>query len=246
MSLENISILISLIIIIIAIIFSYFRSTKYNKELDEKVVSIILSDLSDKLENKIFENLDLNRIKSIMEDHSVEDFLDVDSINYIMNIIINDLYDVLYSFILEELGTLKEKDLISNGVYKIVKNNKNIADTITYNAIYKIIDSEPVQKEIESLAKEYWNSYEEELIDLEESNVPDSDGFIEDIEKEGFEYESPENEEEINEELNPQTDDEIDFDSSIDEVVNEDEEEITYFFDSKGRKRDKKTGRYTK
>ena len=240
-----IGILIGLVLIIACIIFLYFRKKKIEEYADTES-KIFLSDLTSSIVGVIDDYLTMDNFKKVIENHYLDDF--ADSENYIMNIVVNDLYEKLYDFILEELEKMSHKDNISKAMYKLIKNSRNIPDSSTYNFLFHILDSDSVKHEIDSLTSNYWEEYKKQLDELEDkhSNISE-DEYIENLEDEpSFEPEKEDPDEINEEEINPPSDEEIPFDENIDEVIEEGEEEVSYFFDSKGRKRDKKTGRYTK
>lgn len=240
-----IGILVSFIILIAVILFVYIRKKKTEEYVDSES-KLFLSNLTSAIIDTIDDYLTLENFNKILEDHYSDDF--TDSENYIMNTVVNSLYDNLYDFILSELEKESDKDKLSKAMYKLIKKNKDNPDTTAYNFIYHILDSEDIKSAIEDLSIEYWKNYGKELDELESKHEFDKySEYVEDLENESEFVPEKEDEDEIDEStINPPSDEEIPFDSSIDEVIEEGEEEVTYFFDSRGRKRDKKTGRYTK
>jgi len=240
-----IGILIGFLFLVCLAVFIFIRKKKAKDIYLESESKLFLSDLTSTVMDVIDDYLTNDNFKKILENHYSDDF--VDSENYIMNLVVNDLYDKIYDFILSELEKMSTKDPLSKAVYKFVKKSKDIPDSVVYNFIYHILESDNIKLKIENLSLDYWNNYTKELDNLENEYQFSNENDYVDLEKESDFVPEKEDEDEIDESsINPPSDEEIPFDESIDEIIEEDEEEVTYFFDSKGRKRDKKTGRYTK
>lgn len=240
-----IGILIGFLFLVCLAVFIFIRKKKAKDIYLESESKLFLSNLTSAVMDVIDDYLTIDNFKKVLEDHYLDDFVDSD--NYIMNLIINDLYDKIYDFILLELEEMSTRDSLSKSLYKFVKKSRDIPDSIVYNFIYHILESDNIKLEIENLSVDYWEKYRKELDDLEDEHQFSNEEDYIDFEKESDFVPEKEDEDEIDESsINPPSDEEIPFDESIDEIIEEDEEEVTYFFDSKGRKRDKKTGRYVK
>lgn len=239
-----IGILIGFLFLVCLAVFIFIRKKKAKDIYLESESKLFLSNLTSAVMDVIDDYLTIDNFKKVLEDHYLDDFVDSD--NYIMNLIINDLYDKIYDFILLELEEMSTRDSLSKSLYKFVKKSRDIPDSIVYNFIYHILESDNIKLEIENLSVDYWEKYRKELDDLEDEHQFSNEEDYIDFEKESDFVPEKEDEDEIDESsINPPSDEEIPFDESIDEIIEEDEE-VTYFFDSKGRKRDKKTGRYVK
>lgn len=245
METKMISMIVSLIIIVAAIVIMFIRISKNKSIYTNLDTQNFLNGLKKSILELANKHLTIDNITKLINKDSGEF---IESENYMVNVITNDLYETLYKFIVEEAQKYLDKDIISNAVYKLILKNKDIANSITYNFITSIIESKDIKDVIYELIDKYWEDYTETLDKIEEENsnyVNEDDYYVDDTDPKDIEYEKSEIEE-SDEDINPQSDEEIPFDPNIDEVVEDGEEEVTYFFDKKGRKRDKKTGRYTK
>jgi hypothetical protein len=248
------SIYIPIITVVVLGIIVFFISYKRRPSEEHKnEVNKFLNSMLEMCENLIVNILD-DIEKSIKEDTEIESLEDF----------IKEYSDYIEKSIRDAVITaaedLKDGDSFSKIAYRLlIKKNyldKFIESLITDENVGKKLaaiweESMKVRIELASKVdeeledkydeKDYYEDEEFDRIDLEESKT------LEESIKDLPEEERKKEEEKIAN-LNPQkdTDEEEDYDENDSSMELVESEEVDYFFDSNGRKRNKATGRYMK
>ena len=232
---DSILTIIGGLLILIAVIVVIFVKLKNEPTEEDKDQALeFLYGLSDVIYQKvvsIITEFDISKYDSIEE-------LEVD--------ILSDIYDDIWDYVEEEIKSYDSDDLFTAIAVKVI--NKEFVT----NFVDDLLNQFDISNKINSI----WAANFEakvNLVDTDESvdSYKDQSLYVEDLNENNLEpaiiVEPTEEELAL---LNPPTDEgEGDIynpeDSSV-ELIEDNEEELDYFFDSKGRKRNKATGRYMK
>ena len=214
-----------LCLIILAVVIRFkSKPSAYDKEEAEK----FLKGLSETFYNKmlsIVSTVDINSFSSL-EDLEVS--------------ILNEIYDVIWDYVEEELEEASKSDIITAMVLKVLNKNFVIKFVDKLIEEYKINDNlcSKWNKKLESASE----TIEAEDKDLQEK-FSNSEEFIEEFSENDLK--EAENVEPTAEDLAsiiPPSDEEKEYNPEEDESVELIDDEI--YIDANGRKRDKKTGRF--
>lgn len=228
-----ISIIGGLVILGLIILAVYIRMKKNPSIYDKKAAQEFLEGLSNVFYDKIMEIV--NGIN----------FSDFNSIEELEAKVFHDIYDTIWEYVSKELEEASKKDILTALVLKVI--NKEFVDKFIDNLlenediIPKIENgwktskieatSDQILKEEEKVAKEFSDKsqYNE---DFNKEDLPKG-GDVIDVDEEAAKNLVP---------AKDVSEDDLKYDTENDDSVEIMDDET--FVDSKGRKRDKKTGRY--
>lgn len=230
-----------------SIIYFYILEPKTKREVDD-----FLNGIIDIVYTNIKEQIDANSDIDIKEllDRDVSNSNINEDTDTVVNMLIKVIYDSTVDIVLTEVEKNKNNNFISKLAYRMLTREyvekfvskcfdmyyvKLELNDLCVNVVKKSFEEEE-ETESEYLDKFSGPDYVENSEDVPLEPVQTleetlNDPSVPEEEKEKIRYEL--------DQLNPQSEEEKD---EFDEVVEADD----FFYDSKGRKRDKKTGRYTK
>lgn len=170
------------------------------------------------------------------------DFLSYDNLPELEVSILNDLYDGVWEYVEAEIAKASQEDLLTAMAAKVI--NKEFVDRF----VNLVFDEINITSLIESKWTENHNVDEEiESVESEDINLQDKfsnqEEYVENSYVEDLPPASEPTEEELANIIPPVDEVEYSDDDETVEVI-EDTENATTYLDKRGRKRDKKTGRY--
>lgn len=214
-----------LICIIVAIVIRYKSNPS---AIDKESAKKFLDGLSDTFYDKIMEiinNIDFSKYNSLVE-------LEAD--------VLNTIYETIWNYVEEELKDAAKTDILTALALKVL--NKDFVDKFVEDLINKL----NIEWKLEAAWSKNHN-FDDKVKEIQNNDVSEFTGndYVEDSSSVELE---PATEEKIPEEelkkLIPQSDDEEVLDPENDNSVEVVDDDSNVTIDSKGRKRDKKTGRF--
>lgn len=214
-----------LICIIVAIVIRYKSNPS---AIDKESAKKFLDGLSDTFYDKIMDiinNIDFSKYDSLVE-------LEAD--------VLNTIYETIWNYVEEELKDAAKTDILTALALKVL--NKDFVDKFVEDLINKL----NIEWKLEAAWSKNHN-FDDKVKEIQNNDVSEFTGndYVED--SSSIELE-PATEEKIPEEalkkLIPQSDDEEVLDPENDNSVEVVDDDSNVTIDSKGRKRDKKTGRF--
>lgn len=214
-----------LICIIVAIVIRYKSNPS---AIDKESAKKFLDGLSDTFYDKIMDiinNIDFSKYNSLVE-------LEAD--------VLNAIYETIWNYVEEELKDTAKTDILTALALKVL--NKDFVDKFVEDLINKL----NIEWKLEAAWSKNHN-FDDKVKEIQNNDVSEFTGndYVEDSSSVELE---PATEEKIPEEalkkLIPQSDDEEVLDPENDNSVEVVEDDSNVTIDSKGRKRDKKTGRF--
>ena len=228
------------------------RAIRKPKEKDKEQIDEFLNSVE-----KLASDLIINTLDTIEEMKDDGTILNLDTfVSESLDLIHVNLYDAIYRIAEDEKNTnsiskiafrcLINKGLLDQFITKIINSSnakEKLGEIWDEKFEDRLSEAEKADENVKGKfdnEEEYYENEEFDKEDLEPAKSPEE--AIEDLPED-----IKEKEKEKIANLNPQkdTDEEEEFDEESMDIV-ENEEELDYFFDSKGRKRNKATGRYMK